>query len=57
MCYYIPLATGDTMRILASAAPVPWPIKVTLFGSPLNAGRFSRNQCKPATRSIKPKLP
>lgn len=50
-------ATGDTISIFANAAPVLWPISVTLAGSPLNAGRFSRSQCKPATRSISPKLP
>lgn len=54
---YIPLATGDTIRIFASAAPCPCPIKVTMLGLPLKAGRFSRSQCKPATRSINPKFP
>lgn len=54
---YIPLATGDTIKIFANAAPCPWPIKVTMFGLPLNAGRFSLSQCKPATRSISPKFP
>jgi hypothetical protein len=54
---YLPLATGETTRILAKAAPVPCPISVTRFGSPLKAGKFSRSQCRPATRSISPKLP
>lgn len=54
---YEPLATGETIRIFANAAPCPCPIKVTMLGLPLNAGRFSRSQCRPATRSIKPKFP
>lgn len=54
---YIPLATGDTIKIFAKAAPCPCPIIVTMFGLPLNAGRFSLSQCKPATRSISPKFP
>lgn len=53
----IPLATGETIKIFASAAPWPCPISVTIFGLPLNAGKFSRSQCKPATRSINPKFP
>lgn len=54
---YEPLATGDTIKIFASAAPCPCPIKVTMFGLPLNAGRFSRSQWSPATRSMSPKFP
>lgn len=54
---YIPLATGETIKIFARAAPWLCPISVTIFGLPLNAGKFSRNQCKPATRSINPKFP
>lgn len=59
ICKYqaLPLATGETERKLARAAPVPWPMTVTLSGSPPKAGRFSRNQCNPATKSIRPKLP
>lgn len=51
------LATGETIKMFANDAPVPCPISVTLLASPLNAGRFSRSQCRPATKSIKPKLP
>lgn len=54
---FSPLATGDTAMKFANAAPVPWPIRVILSGSPPKAGRFSRSQCSPATRSISPKLP
>lgn len=53
----VPLATGDTAMMLLRAAPVPWPMRVIRSASPPNAGMFSRNQCKPATRSISPKLP
>lgn len=51
------LTTGDDTNIFARLAPVPWPINVNLFGSPLKAGRFSRSQCMAATKSIKPKFP
>lgn len=51
------LDTGDTVSMLASAAPVEWPMTVMRSGSPLNAGTFSRSQCRPATRSIRPKFP
>lgn len=54
---FSPLATGDTAMKLVSAAPVPWPMSVTRSGSPPNAGRFSRSQWRPATRSMSPKLP
>ena len=53
----LPLATGDTAMMLLRAAPVPWPMRVMRSASPPNAGMFSRNQCRPATRSISPKLP
>ncbi|GJQ86490.1 hypothetical protein Trydic_g10392 [Trypoxylus dichotomus] len=55
--FNLPLATGDTAIKLTRAAPVLCPISVTLSGSPPKAGRFSLSQCKPATRSIRPKLP
>lgn len=51
------LATGDVISIFAKLAPLPCPIKINFDGSPLNDGKFSRSQCKPATKSIKPKLP
>lgn len=51
------LATGDVISIFARLAPLPCPIKINFDGSPLNDGKFSRSQCKPATKSIKPKLP
>lgn len=54
---HLPFATGDTAIKLTRAAPVPCPIKVTLSGSPPNAGRFSLSQWRPATRSMRPKLP
>ena len=53
----VPLATGDTAMMLLRAAPVPWPMRVMRSASPPNAGMFSRSQCRPATRSISPKLP
>lgn len=54
---FLPLATGDTAMKLVSAAPVPWPMSVTRSGSPPKAGRFSRSQWRPATRSMSPKFP
>lgn len=51
------LATGDTIRMLARAAPVECPITVIRPASPLKAGTFSRSQWSPATRSMRPKFP
>jgi len=47
----LPLVTGDSMRRLTSAAPWPWPTRVTSFGSPSNAAMFSLTQCSAATWS------
>lgn len=35
---------GDVIRKVAQAAPVPWPIRVTLVGSPPNSATFSCSQ-------------
>lgn len=55
MFVYLPSGTADdAIKNPTQAAPVPWPISVTLLGSPPNTAMFSWIQCSAAIWSMSP---
>lgn len=48
------VTVGDIMRKWMQAAPVPWPMSVTFFGSPPKSATFCCSQCSAAIWSMRP---